>query len=307
VSTDLTLAAPPALLVVGHGTKDVAGAEEFRQFVDRVGKRLAEQGVAAGGGFIELSPPPLADAVADLVAAGHRSFAAIPLMLVAAGHAKGDIPAALAREKERHPGITVSYGRPLGPHPVLLDVLTQRLDAVLDRADRSRTMVVLVGRGSTDPDANAEVAKVARLMFEGRGLGGVEPAFISLAEPGVPAALERCRRLGAQNLVVLPYFLFGGVLPDRIVAQSEEWAAGHPDVPVTVASLIGDCDELAGIVVERYAEALGADIRMNCDTCIYRVALPGFADRVGAPQTPHHHPDDPAHAHGHHDHPHHDG
>jgi sirohydrochlorin cobaltochelatase len=293
-------ATPPALLVVGHGTKDAAGAEEFRQFVDRVGKRLAEQGIAAGGGFIELSPPPLADTVAGLVAAGHRSFAAVPLMLVAAGHAKGDIPAALAREQERHPGISVSYGRPLGPHPTLLGVLTQRLDAVLDPADRAGTMVVLVGRGSTDPDANAEIAKVARLVYEGRGLAGVEPAFISLASPSVPDALERCRRLGAARIVVLPYFLFGGVLPDRIVAQSDAWAAEHPEVPVRVAGLIGDCDELAAIVLERYAEALGAQIRMNCDTCIYRVAMPGFEDKVGAAQTPHHHPDDPSHSHHHH-------
>jgi sirohydrochlorin cobaltochelatase len=306
VTTDLTLGAPPALLVVGHGTKDAAGAEEFRQFVARVGKRLAEQGVAAGGGFIELSPPPLADTVAELVADGHRRFAAVPLMLVAAGHAKGDIPAALVREKERHPGISFEYGRPLGPHPALLEILTQRLDAVLDVADRPSTMVVLVGRGSTDPDANAEIAKVARLFFEGRDLAGVEPAFISLAAPSVPDALERCRRLGAERVVVLPYFLFGGVLPDRIVAQSQEWAAAHPAVPVTVAGLIGDCDELAGIVVERYTEALGTDIRMNCDTCIYRVAMPGFADRVGAAQTPHHHPDDPSHPHGHdHDQDHH--
>ncbi|HEV7826612.1 MAG TPA: sirohydrochlorin chelatase [Mycobacteriales bacterium] len=304
MTTDLTLGTPPALLVVGHGTKDEAGAEEFRRFVARVGARLADQGIAAGGGFIELSPPPLADVVADLVEAGHRSFAAVPLMLVAAGHAKGDIPAALAREKERHPGIEISYGRPLGPHPTLLGVLTERLDAVLDVADRATTMVVLVGRGSTDPDANAEIAKVARLLYEGRGLAGVEPAYISLAEPGVPAAMERCRRLGAERIVVLPYFLFAGVLPDRIVAQASEWAAGHPEVPVTLAGLIGDCDELAAIVLERYAEALGAQIRMNCDTCIYRVAMPGFEERVGAEQTPHHHPDDPSHAHGHHHHDH---
>jgi sirohydrochlorin cobaltochelatase len=128
----------------------------------------------------------------------------------------------------------------------------------------------------------------------------VEPAYISLAAPGVAAALERCRRLGAERIVVLPYFLFGGVLPDRIVAQSREWAAAHPEVPVTVAGLVGDCDELAGIVVERYTEALAGDIRMNCDTCLYRVALPGFEDRVGAPQTPHDHPDDPTGHHHHH-------
>jgi sirohydrochlorin cobaltochelatase len=165
--------------------------------------------------------------------------------------------------------------------------------------------VLLVGRGSTDPDANAEVHKVARLFWETRwaesaGDGhGTETAFVSLARPGVAEGLERCRRLGARRVVVLPYFLFPGVLPDRVAAQAREYAAGHPGLDVRCAEVIGDCDGLADLVVERYEEALAGDIRMNCDTCVYRIAMPGFADRVGAPQRPHHHPDDPAHEHGH--------
>jgi sirohydrochlorin cobaltochelatase len=100
--------------------------------------------------------------------------------------------------------------------------------------------------------------------------------------------------------VVLPYFLFTGVLPIRVAAQARAWAAGHPELPVECAEVIGDCDALAGVVVERYHEAVTGDIRMNCDTCLYRVALPGHEHRVGAPQLPHHHPDDGHH----HQHPH---
>ena len=153
--------------------------------------------------------------------------------------------------------------------------------------------------GATDPDANAEVAKTARLLQEGRGLGTVETAFISLAQPSVPAGLDRVLRLGFRRVVVLPWFLFAGVLPDRIVAQTDAWAQQHPDVDVRTAGLIGPSDELAGVVLERWAEISGGDLRMNCDTCAYRVALPGFEDKLGAPQTPHDHPDDPAHPHGH--------
>lgn len=296
----------PALLLVGHGTRDEEGAEAFRSFVADLGRRLAD--IPVGGGFIELSPPPLADAVAGLVADGVRSFAAVPLVLVSAGHAKGDIPAALAREERRHPGTSYAYGRPLGPHPALLSVLERRLDAALgDGGRRSDTTVLLVGRGSTDPDANAEVCKVARLLWEGRGLSGVETAFVSLAEPGVAEGLDRCARLGARRVVVLPYFLFPGVLPDRVAQQARAWALAHPEVEVASAGVLGATDELAGLVVERYEEAVRGDLRMNCDTCVYRVAMPGFEDRVGAPQQPHHHPDDPAGGHGHHHRPHHHG
>jgi sirohydrochlorin cobaltochelatase len=157
--------------------------------------------------------------------------------------------------------------------------------------------VVLVGRGSTDPDGNADIAKTARLFYEGREFATVEPAFVSLADPSVPAALERCRLLGARRIAVLPYLLFDGVLPDRVVAQSEDFAAAHPSIDVRVAPLLGIDDRIARLVLERRAEALAGDVRMSCDTCIYRAPLVGFEHRVGAPQTPHDHPGDRAHAH----------
>ncbi len=280
------------LLLVGHGTRDEAGAREFGRFVERMRNRMP---VDVAGGFIELSPPPLTEAVARLYDAGHRRVAAVPLVLVAAGHGKGDIPGALARERDRRPGLSYAYGRPLGPHPILLHLLEERLNAVLDPDGRADTAVLLVGRGSTDPDANAELHKVARLLWEGRGLAMVEPAFVSLALPGVPEGLDRCRRLGARRVVVLPYFLFPGVLPDRVAAQ----ARAYDGLEVRTAGVIGDCDGLAALVAERYEEALAGDIRMNCDTCVYRTAMPGFEHRVGAPQVPHHHPDDPTHIHAH--------
>jgi sirohydrochlorin cobaltochelatase len=301
----VTTPTPPALLIAGHGTRDDAGAEAFRDFVRRLGQRRPDLAVA--GGFIELSPPPLGEAVTELVERGVRRFAAVPLMLVSAGHAKGDIPAALAREKERHPGISYTYGRPLGPHPALLRVLERRLEEALEGTseDRSDVTVLLVGRGSTDPDANAEVFKAARLLWEGRGYAGVETAFVSLAAPDVPSGLERCARLGARRIVVLPYFLFTGVLPDRVRRQTEEWAAAHPEVQVRSADVIGPEPELLDLVLERYEEAVKGDLRMNCDSCVYRIALPGFEEKVGLPQQPHFHPDDDGHhghGHGHHHH-----
>ncbi|MEU0964110.1 sirohydrochlorin chelatase [Streptomyces sp. NPDC005917] len=299
---------PPALLIAGHGTRDDAGAEAFRDFVRELGRRHPELPVA--GGFIELSPPPLGEAVTELVERGVRRFAAVPLMLVSAGHAKGDIPAALAREKERHPGISYTYGRPLGPHPSLLAVLERRVDEALGAGearapmDRADVTVLLVGRGSTDPDANAEVHKAARLLWEGRGYAGVETAFVSLAAPDVPGGLDRCLKLGARRIVVLPYFLFTGILPERVRQQTEGWAAAHPEVGVGSADVIGPEPELLDLVMERYREAAADEVRMNCDSCVYRIALPGFEDKVGLPQQPHFHPDDDGHHHGH---PHHHG
>jgi len=288
---------PPPLLLVGHGTVDTGGVAEFAAFTERMRRRLAGEGVDVDGGVIELSVPTVHDAWAVLVARGHTTMAAVPLVLVAAGHAKGDIPAALARERVRHPATGFVLGRPLGPHPVLLGLLETRVGHALQLRGwvPREVSVLLVGRGSTDPDANAEVCKVARLLQEGRGYAEVETAFVSLARPDVTTGLARCQALGARRVVVAPYFLFDGVLPRRVSAQAAAYAAHHTDVEVCTAEHLGDCDELAGLVAERYAESLAGDIRMNCDTCVHRVLLPGFEDKLGAPQVPHHHPHDAGH------------
>jgi sirohydrochlorin cobaltochelatase len=281
----------PALLLAAHGTSDRAGVDAFAALAGRVGKLAAAGGTRVAGGFIELSAPALREAVAELAAASPGPMVAVPLMLSAAGHAKGDIPAALARERARHPGLTWTYGRPLGPHPRLIELLAKRVDA----EGAAAPAVLLVGRGSTDPDANADVVKTARLLWEGRDYPLAETAFVSLARPDVAEGLERCRLLGARRIVVARYFLFPGVLPDRVAEQAAAYAAAHPDLDIRYTDVLGDCDEIAALVCERYHEALAGDIRMNCDVCVYRIAMPGFEHRVGAPQHPHDHPHDHVH------------
>jgi len=289
---------PPPLLLAAHGTRDPAGVAGFQALAARVADLAGQDGIEVAGGFIELSAPPLRDAVTSLAATslastGPARIVAVPLMLVAAGHAKGDIPAALAREQARHPGVSFTYARTLGPHPALIELLDARVAAV---AGDTPAAVLVVGRGSTDPDANADVVKTARLLWEGRDYPLAETAFVSLARPDVTEGLERCRLLGARRIVVARYFLFPGVLPDRVAEQAAQYAAAHPELDVAVADVLGDCDELAALVLERYREALSGDIRMNCDMCVYRIALPGFEHRVGEPQHPHDHPHD--HVHG---------
>jgi sirohydrochlorin cobaltochelatase len=292
----------PPLLLAAHGTRDQAGVAAFGALTARVSDLAAADGTRVAGGFIELSPPPLRDAVAALVNGTPARLVAVPLMLSAAGHAKGDIPAALARERTRHPGVSFTYARPLGPHPALLTLLARRVDAEgafggcqggrPPVASTDTPAVLVVGRGSTDPDANADVVKTARLLWEGRDYPLAETAFVSLARPGVAEGLERCRLLGARRIVVARYFLFPGVLPDRVTEQAAAYAAAHPELEIQCSDVLGDCDEIAALVYERYHEALTGDIRMNCDMCVYRIAMPGFEHRVGTPAHPHHHPHD---------------
>ena len=288
----------PALLVVGHGSRDPRGAREFHELLALI--RGQNPRLSIEGGFIELSRPPISECVDRLAEGGARSVAAVPLMLLAAGHVKDDIPATLVREKMSHPGINFNYGRALGIRPELLELMEDKVSAVVPENEKEETAVLVVGRGSSDPDANSDLSKIARLFYEGRRYSVVEGAYVSMTPPDVAAGLERCHRLGAKRVVVFSYFLFTGVLEERIREQSEVFAAENPDVEVRYAGYFGPSERVAELLMERYAEAVGGDIRMNCDVCVHRVALPGFEEKVGAPATPHYHPDEHDHPHGHH-------
>jgi sirohydrochlorin ferrochelatase len=249
------MAADPALLVIGHGSRDAAGVAEYWRFVELVARTTD---VPVGGGFIELADPDLDTAIDKLVANGAEHVVGVPLVVLGAGHMKLDGPAALERARQRHPNVRFDYGRALGIHPLVLDVAA-------DRIPRDVDAVVVVGRGSSDPDANADLFKISRLLQDTTGVPIVEPAFVSLADPRVAAAIERCRLLGAERVAVVPYFLFTGVLVERICDQARAiGAVPHPHLGVD--------PRLVDLVLDRYREALAGETRMNCDGCKYRLA-----------------------------------
>lgn len=293
----------PALLVVGHGSRDPRGAEEFHELVRLVRER--SPGLAVEGGFIELSKPPISECVNRLVEGKATRISAVPLMLLAAGHSKDDIPATLVREGMSHPDTDFGYGRALGIRPELLELMDERVSAVIPGDEKEEWGVLVVGRGSSDPDANSDLFKATRLFHEGRPYGMVEAAFVSMTPPKVREGLERLRKLGAKKVAVFSYFLFTGVLEERIRLESEDFARENPGLEIRYAGYFGADERVADLVLERYREAVRGDIRMNCDVCVHRVALPGFEEKVGAPATPHYHPDEPGDDHGHDHHGHH--
>ncbi len=274
------MSGPLGLLLIGHGSQSEAGVDQYWGLAEHVAELAPE--LRLGCGFVELARPELPGAIDALVAAGVSSVVAVPLVLLGAGHMKDDGPAALAAARTRHRGVSFSYSRALGIHPLVLSVAEDRMAAALWRPARPDDAVVLVGRGSTDPDANADLYKVARLMSGSDSLPiMVEPAFVSLARPGVPEALDRCQRLGATRVAVVPYFLFRGVLVERIADQARGWAAEHPSMTVAVGRELGPDPRIAQLALERYREALAGDARMNCDCCTHRAPLPGHPRRLG--------------------------
>ncbi|MDP2622156.1 MAG: sirohydrochlorin chelatase [Hyphomicrobiales bacterium] len=296
------------VLVCGHGSRDSDAVAEFAALVGALKTRLAQ--VPLAHGYLEFATPIIGDGLDRLRDGGVTRILAVPGMLFAAGHAKNDIPALLNDYAARHPGLRIDYGRELGIDAKMLGAAAARIQEALARAGDAvpvpETLLLVVGRGASDPDANSNVAKVMRMLWEGLGFGWGETAYSGVTFPLVRPALERAARLGFKRIVVFPYFLFIGVLVNRIYAHTDEVAALHPKIEFVKAPYLGDHELVVETFIERVHETLNGDTAMNCALCKYRDALPGFEAEVGLPQQSHHHHVEglAAGAHRHHAHAH---
>jgi sirohydrochlorin cobaltochelatase len=314
-----------AIVLMAHGSRDADGANEFLTFASRMASRLARPIYA---GFLELANPPIISAIDEAVQAGARTILAVPWLLLGAGHAKNDMPTAIQWARKRYPQVVIRYGTPLNMQPELLSVLADRLAAIdPDKGLGSpTTAVLLVQRGSSDPEANAEVYRAARLLWEGRTYRTIEVAFSGITWPTVSEGLQRCLVHGVSRVLVVPYYLYTGILVKRISQTVAEMAALHPECDFRVAQHMGQ-DTRLDMLAQRMIEQLqNGKATMSCDMCQYRIPLFGREAMVGLPQVSdhahglrgttmndhtheeHHHSHEHGHAHTHdhshtHDHP----
>jgi sirohydrochlorin cobaltochelatase len=295
-----------AVLLCGHGSRDPEAIAEFEIAAAALRSRLQHDFTT---GYLEFARPTIQEGLAQLMARGARQILAVPGMLFAASHVKNDLPWEMNSFMAANPGIAVRLGRDLAIDAKLLTAAAERIaDAV--PGERADAVLVIIGRGTNDPDANSNIAKITRMLWEGMGFGWAETGFSGVAHPRVDAALDRAARLGFRRIVVFPYFLFTGVLVKRIYAQTDVVAARFPEIEFVKALYLRDHPQVIDAFVERVAEFEAGDPKMNCQLCKYRTRIVGYEDEIGMPQAAHHH-----HVRGgdhhHHDHdrehPHHDG
>lgn len=267
------------LLIVGHGSRDSSANAEFESVV--AAYRAARLDVDVTHGYVELARPSLSTALRDL-AQRTDSVVVLPLFLFAAGHVKNDIPLALSQARQDFPTVSFTVANALGVHPNLVELTFERARTALEGAREStKTAVIVVGRGSSDPDANGDFCKVVRLLAEGREIGWVVPCFIGVTRPLFEETVELVARMRPERIVVVPYFLFGGRLITKIREQVESFQARYPWIKVELAPHLGSDDRLLKLMDERLSEAMDGKRPLPCDTCQYRVPVSAVIEKVG--------------------------
>ena len=278
------------VMICGHGSRDDDACAKFARVVHLIEHALPEWPVAMG--YLEFARPIIREGLDSLRARGVDQILAVPGMLFAAGHVKNDVPSVLNAYAAEH-GVRIEMGRDLGIDAKLLAAARDRIAAALEQGESDvgldETCLVVVGRGTSDSDANGNVAKVARMLWEGMGFAHAEIGYSGVAHPRTEVALERAARLGFRRIIVFPYFLFTGILVRRIYEATDLVAARHPEIDFVRARYLDDHPLVIASFVERIRGIGAGDVNMNCSLCKYRTQVIGFEGDVGAPQESHHH------------------
>lgn len=276
------------IMICGHGSRAKSAEEEFALLAK--GVRRLYPDIPVEYGFLEYSAPNIHMGLDALRDAGVSEIIAVPGMLFAATHAKNDIPSVLTTYQDKNEGLTVRYGRELGLHPQMIAAFQARIlealgvDHVHD-GDLYDTMLVVVGRGTSDTLANAEAARLTRIVAENLGFGWSETVYSGVTFPSVGRGLEMALKLGYKKIVVAPYFLFSGKLIDRIYNYVDRVAASVPDVTFYKAHYLSDQDHVINTFAERIEEAATGTIVETQDL------MASFKDRLakGEVEVHHHH------------------
>jgi sirohydrochlorin cobaltochelatase len=255
---------PPGagLLLIGHGTRSDVGTRQFLQLADHFARQIAPMPLETA--FLEIQQPTVAESLGRLLAAGIEKLLVMPLLLLEAGHAKRDIPSAVtsALQSFGRPDLPWAQTAPLGLHRAILALSQRRM--VEARGSRepgagkreSAECLLLVGRGSLDESATAQMQEFANLRQHQEGGLPTEVAFLALARPLLE---ERLRQLPAANykrVIVQPHLLFAGELADSLRQQVAAVGLAHPKTEWLVTPLLADALGMAGAGTELLIEAM---------------------------------------------------
>jgi len=245
------------VLLIGHGTRDASGTAQFFDLGQRLAKRL--QPLPVESCLLELQSPTIAEGWQRLVHRGVHRILASPLLLFSAGHAKSDIPDALNLCLEQSGGMSWQESRALSRAPELLRLVLRRLDASLQQSTGSKasTAVVMVGRGSFDPCAQADMKLLTHWVAGQRSAAIFTTAFYAMASPKLPDVLRHVAANDSiRTIVVQPHLLFEGNLYQSIVGQVNEIEREFPAKQFIVSAYLGPEEEVADAIVRRLGQQI---------------------------------------------------
>ncbi|WP_345242679.1 sirohydrochlorin chelatase [Pontibacillus salipaludis] len=238
-----------AVLYVSHGSRVEETKEEAVSYIHQVHQEVTTPLFEIC--FLELAEPTMAQGIKRLVEKGATDITIVPVLLLSAGHYYHDIPDEIQAGVALYPNIRFKYGKPLGIQKRITRVLVDRIQEVASLQEDLH--LVLVGRGSRNPETKASIEQIASWLGEEIGGASVDVCYLAACSPTFEEGTRRAV-LSNKRTIVIPYLWFTGKLIQSMNNRVE--SLQQEGVPITMTHYLGDHPIMIQALAERVHEAL---------------------------------------------------
>lgn len=242
------------LVIVSYGSSAVCDADE----ANALARTLSEQlNIPVLPAFLDAAVPSVGESIQEAVV-DHRpeQVIVLPLFVGASAAKKHNLRLIVDAAAERWSKVVVHDAEAPGTHPGAVAAYLHLLQTAAEETDTDDTALLVVGRGSRDPESCAEVRQMALAIGEKVSFASVDVAYCGAAQPDIPGAIRQRIQSGARRIMILPYLLYEKSLYEMVQAQVRQSQALYPDVPITLAPHLDLHPGIFDAITQRYQEAL---------------------------------------------------
>lgn len=210
------------ILYIAHGTRSKKGEAEAKSFLQKV-KTLVNVPIQETC-FLELSHPSIAEGFRLCVEKGATEITVVPILLLAAGHIKRDIPEALTHIQKKFPHIKVTLKDAIGVHEEIFDAIVEQVKETVPDISTADG-ILIVGRGSSEEQIHAAFSTIELGIYKRLPTKFISTCYLAVAQPKFFDGLDRMLSNDIKRVIIIPYLLFSGVLLSEVISTCKKKGA----------------------------------------------------------------------------------
>jgi precorrin-8X/cobalt-precorrin-8 methylmutase len=258
IFTDDRLPDSYAICLIGHGSRDPEGTQEFMTLSQKLRERKFCKIVESG--FLEFSKPTAAEALSACQRNGVNNIILLPSILFSGEHTQRDVPRTVGEVFQNHPETNLFFAKPLATQSKVFEACQKRIEEEEKNSSKSfsrpKTLLMTIGHGSRDPAFNSEVEKNLSQLGEKMGFGKTITCFAGSSQHYLERMQEKFSPKGFRRIILLPFFLFSGVWVKRVHTLTETFQSKYPDTEILKIPCLSHHALIIDALIQRARESV---------------------------------------------------
>ena len=231
IFTDDRLPNSYAICLIGHGSRDPEGAQEFLTLTQKLRERRLCPIVEPA--FLEFVKPEITEVLSSFQHNGIKNIIILPGILFSGEHTQRDVPHTVNEVFRNLPEINLVFAEPLATQPKVIEASQKRIEEEEKNSpesfSRSETLLITIGHGSREKGFNSKVKKNLSKLGDNMGFCKTLIGFAGSSQNYMEEMQEKFKPQRFRRVILFPFFLFSGVWVKRVHSLADTFQSKYPD------------------------------------------------------------------------------